>query len=369
LTQPTGPSRDRRHIPPAVQLSDDDSADDDYTLDPEEPKNLSTTVTNGLFGHYPLYSGTLADGTYAWRTQVSDTTDTSGWSATCYFHVDSTPPLAPTVSSPDYSTTGDNPGGIPGKFTFSPGASSDVVAYAYAWSPYAPTEVQAPRTGAPVTVTLVPPGQVNTLQVYSIDRAGNRSPTTTYRFTVMSTAPVVTPSTQTPDYGQPFTATISPGPHVTGVVSYTYTVNAGKATTVAAGPDGTATITVTFTSSGTNSLDVTSLSSNGWVSTVGEFSAYLDIAPVVTSDIYPDGVAAGGPGVTGTFTFTSRLPHTVSFTYDVDFGDPVTVPASPDGTATITWTPQASSGYLLEVVATGADGVATGSTYYIIDVA
>lgn len=166
---------------------------------------------------------------------------------------------------------------------------------------------------------------------------------TQYGFTVDTTAPDAHID-GTPVFGTSFSVRLSPGPHVTHVVSYTYAVNDGPSTTVKARADGTATIKVTFDRPGPNWVNVTSLSRNGWVSSLWQDYTYLETSPVVTSTTYPDGVAGGGVGVPGTFPFTARMPNITGFAYSIDWGAEQTVPASAGGTASITWTPDAPGG-------------------------
>lgn len=66
--------------------------------------------------------------------------------------------------------------------------------------------------------------------------------------------------------------------------------------------------------------------------------------PVITSAVYPSGTAGGGPGVAGEFTFSPNgSTDVVRYSYDFDNGDlSGSVDAGPDGTATVTYTPENS---------------------------
>ena len=326
------------------------------------------TAGNGVPITVSLQAGSLGDGgVYAWHTRTGDTTDTSPWSPTCLIHVDSTAPAVPGVSSPDYPPNALAPGGVSGRFTFTPNGSADVASYAYSWDGTMDHAVKPQRLGGAVTITLVPPpGPYDTLSVRTFDRAGNGSGIIRYSFNVDQTWPTVNVA-GTPTIGSPYTVRLAPGPHVTHVVSYTYTLNDGPGTTVKAAVDGTATITLVG-QSGQNWLRVTSLSRNGWVSSQGQYYTYLDSSPLVTSDVYPDGGTGGGVSVPGTFTFTSRLPKTTSFTYAFDWGAEQTLSAAADGTATVAWTPDTSGWHTLAVYAMAADGSVSDTTYYSITV-
>lgn len=68
------------------------------------------------------------------------------------------------------------------------------------------------------------------------------------------------------------------------------------------------------------------------------------------------GVYVGGPGVTGTFTLgPNGVPDVTGYFYQLASGWTY-VPAGPDGTATITWTPTAGGVYLLAVVSVDRAG-------------
>ncbi|WP_207128991.1 hypothetical protein [Actinocatenispora comari] len=323
-------------------------------------------------------AGTLADGvTYAWHTRARDGVDTSDWSATCYFVADTQRPDKPPAVTSTYTTDGWNAGGTPMQVTLSANGVSDVVAYQYSWkSPLGTIDVgngdpfdgkgfvRADTLGGSATVSLVPPNSgPNTLTVASYDRAYQQSDSTTYTVEVRDTSPVVTVD-GTPQYGSPVTVHLAPGPNVSDVDDYTYTVNGGAEQTVAAGSDGSATVTVEFDSPGLNQLDVRSHSSNGWVTPVKSWSVTFDTSPTVTSDTWPEYDTGGGVGVAGTFAVSSSLPGVVSFGYSFDWGDESVVAAT-DGGATIPYTPDSSGGHALEVYPILADGTHLSSyTYY-----
>lgn len=93
----------------------------------------------------------------------------------------------PTVSSVEYPADGVAHGGpgVSGLFTLASGAPS-AVKYVYAWAGgFQPATTVKVTAGAPHTVALTPPRYgLNTLEVYSLDRADRRSPTTSYAFLV-----------------------------------------------------------------------------------------------------------------------------------------------------------------------------------------
>jgi hypothetical protein len=164
-----------------------------------ETNKLSKSNTSGSSVSVTIPSGRLSDGgTYVWQAHTYDGVDFGGWSGTCEFTVDATPPPAPgSVASTDYPSTGVHGGvGIAGVFNISAPTTRphEVVAYAYSLDSGvltgAPT-VSA-RTGgdygATVTVRPLHDG-VHTLYVWSKDHAGRFSATArTYTFTVRAGA-------------------------------------------------------------------------------------------------------------------------------------------------------------------------------------
>jgi hypothetical protein len=161
------------------------------------------------------------------------------------------------------------------------------------------------------------------------------------------------------------TLKLTPNPSVGKVAGYTVRDNYGTPRTIAAGPDGTATVTITLKSIYGDSITVSSTSVNGWVSPDAHWSQYFDTTPTVTSADYPEGATSGGVGIAGTFVFASQIAHTASFTYQFDGEPAVTVPAAAGGTAQATWTPSLSGFHILNVYGTTADGVAMQPYYFV----
>jgi hypothetical protein len=342
----------------------------------------ANATPNGRWGGAPVPAGTLADNTtYAWQANLNDGTDTSAWSTTCYFTTDATAPGPPAVSLSNYPQSGWADGGTPAHFTFTANGTPDVAGFEYSWNtlpvicgytfgpdgqprwtdPYTqPGMVRADALGGSATVDVSPPGAgPNVLYVRSVDRACNVSSEVTSSVYVKDTSPTITPS-GTPTVGNPLTLTFTPNPAVTQVLSYTYQVNYGDTQTVAAGPDGSATVTVTPQNFGQFTVQAASHSANGWVSPKAMYSAYLDNAPTVTSDVYPDynatGRGGGGVGVTGHFTFGSPQAGVAGYEYWIDWNEYYTVTAGPDGTATVSWTPGSSGLHEIEVYAIDQNG-------------
>jgi hypothetical protein len=120
----------------------------------------------------------------------------SGWTAGCWFTIDTTAPPKPTISSSQYPecATADDPDtctrgggvGVPGTFTLTPGAS-DVVSYSYSLN-------DGKSTTEPIATPLVvTPNRerINKLRVQTVDGAGNTSDDATYEFSVAPGPPAV----------------------------------------------------------------------------------------------------------------------------------------------------------------------------------
>ncbi|MFE6662488.1 FG-GAP-like repeat-containing protein [Streptomyces sp. NPDC057697] len=144
---------------------------------------------------------TAADGNFSWRVRAQDRTSRSAWAPAddgpgCRFVYDPDRPSAPpTVESTDFPDASEGrpqetgKARKPGTFIVGDGGVDDVTSYEY-WTDWAP----GPRSVVPTAdldgdgrkdgeVTLVPPTSgPHTLNVRSLDAAGNRSDLTRYSF-------------------------------------------------------------------------------------------------------------------------------------------------------------------------------------------
>ncbi|MFF8294178.1 FG-GAP repeat domain-containing protein [Streptomyces globisporus] len=133
----------------------------------------------------------LPSGDYRWRVRATDPAGAaSPWTDHCLFSVDRVrPDRPPTVSSEEFpdgdagwpAETGD--ARTPGTFTFGARGVDDVVGYVW-YSTFDAQQREVPVSpGGTADVTVTPlSGGPHMLYVYSVDRSGNRSDTTTYRF-------------------------------------------------------------------------------------------------------------------------------------------------------------------------------------------
>ncbi|MEV4056091.1 hypothetical protein AB0J55_33200 [Amycolatopsis sp. NPDC049688] len=439
---------------------DDDYPGTEFAFWPAEHPDQRTTLGGSGRTSAEITSLVSEGVTYAWQVRGKDDSGVTGpWSATCKFTTDFTPPAAaPVITSPDYhaeAPPGSGGTGVPGTFVFDAKGDTDVVGFRWDGG-YA----AADHRGGKATVRYAPDwsGPAN-LSAAAVDAAGNQGPTAYYRFWVASNQPGVT-CTPYDDYvGVTRTCTFTPY-GTTPVTGYVYHLTNQPDETVAAGPDGTATVTVTpsdpqltylqvavrarlatgyLTAEHSTSVvsepgepEVESLTANptqglpaqfrvhavlpGSVSftyhwnqedlitvpldadgtatvTVtpsasfwGSFYGYTTTAtgvrsgwgglnvsvasnkPNVTSAEYPEGQTSGAVGVPGTFVFSSPVPGAASYTYDFGGGVHGTVPAGPDGTASVVFTPTQSYINSIRVTTTFADGTVSedgGYTFYV----
>jgi hypothetical protein len=335
-----------------------------------------TEVNTGIIGSTPadtqitVPAGVLADGgKYVYKVKANDGQLDSKPSVSCRFNVDVTRPTnAPTVTSTDYPA-GTFPGsggpGIPGTFTFSAGGDKDITGFSY--GQFGEGFVAADRPGGTATVAITPtqPGQFR-LSVTGVDRAHNFGPSTTYTFWVNNNAPQIRDSNPQGDGNQPRTFTFGPG--MDGVVAYVYQFNNGAETTVVAGADATASVTVSTFSPGFNTLTVRSVTATGYRSYEARYGFYLPSAPTVRSDQWTfDTDIVGAPaGTTGTITFTPVMGVVTSYTWNIGGLPETVVAAAADGTATVSYTPTEPGYHFINVVGHTANGDTEQGTYYFV---
>lgn len=138
--------------------------------------------------------GRLVDGgTYAWRARTSDGHRRGPWSTPCEFTVDATAPEAPAgVTSTDYPSDRPQGGvGVPGDFVISPPGLRPEEVVAYGWTldsgvgPGSAATIPADEGTRGATLRVAPTRDgINTLRVWSKDRAGRFSSPVTWTFLV-----------------------------------------------------------------------------------------------------------------------------------------------------------------------------------------
>ncbi len=343
----------------------------------DDPANRWEVVYDHLYSSFSV--GVPPDrvtdnGTYAWQVRAEDADGgVSAWTEPCRFTVDRTrPSAAPTVSSEAYPEGGGPPGsggdGVPGDFTFTANGVADVVAFQYDSTSMGYGRVEADQPGGTATVSLTPrrDGPVD-VTVHSIDRAGNRSAGTLYRFWVRATAPVVeVPWTVT--IGEQLAATFAAVQD--GATTFGYRVDEGPEVTVPVGPDGTAEVRIDTPTSHEmyyHTLYVWSANAQGFRSGVTDRSFEVDPArPAI--EVEPGVVLLDQPVEV---TFRPSMPGVVSYTYWTyweELSERITVPAGPDGTARVTITPPGVGWVQLQATSTTAAGVESGAGWTMIEV-
>lgn len=185
-------------------------------------------------------------------------------------------------------------------------------------------------------------------------------------FRVRTTSPTITDANPTAGYGQPRTLTFAP--RMEDVVEYTYRLDDGPEQTVPAAADGTATVTITPTKPGYNTVYVRSRTAGDLPSGEGSYRFQLATKPTVSSVEYPinkvQGAVAGTPG---TFVLKAGMPGVTEFVYSFD-GRPVqTVAAGADGSASVGYTPTTAGIHRITVYTRTGDGIVSetfSGTFY-----
>jgi hypothetical protein len=309
-----------------------------------------------------LQYGSLTDGTYAFQVKSYDKDSETGWSEECRFTIDTVRPAgAPTVTSTDYpENTWSGGGGIPGEFTFSLPGVSDLDGFSYGlWNE---TSYVAADANGKATVTITPTRDgLVVLYVSGRDKAGNWSDRTAYYLYVKSTSPTIEDLDPEAWFGQPHRIALRPS--MDGVVSYVYTVGYGPEQTIAAAADGTAQITVTPEESYTE-IRVRSVTAAGLRSSEAWTYIVATTTPFVSSTDWPQGQLGKKLGSTGTFTFRPHMAGVTEYVWSINDMAPQTVPAGPDGTATVSWTANVPHWQYLVVYSRTADGIESEMAYH-----
>lgn len=322
------------------------------------------TGTDDIYGYLTTYydpDAQLADGvTYEWQVRAKDALATSAWSVTCRFTTDFTAPATgPVITSADYLPDDTGGTGIPGSFTFDAQGNTDVAGFTWSGG-----YVAADRPGGKATVVYTPTSSgTQAVYAWSVDAAGNTSPSGSYQFSVAANEPAVT-CTPASDYvGVPRQCTFSPRGNG-GATAYVYKLNQGAETTVPAGADGTATVTITPTQPEQfQTLSVRTKLTNGNLTAATVHRPGIRLGEP-TVDV-PATVVAGQPAE---FTFHAVLPGSTSFGYRWDEGEVVTVPAGPDGVGKATIVPSEPYWHQLTVFSVTAAGQRSGSTETYVEV-
>lgn len=152
----------------------------------------TVSVTSGTVARVTVPKATFKDRTsYSWQVRADDGRTASAWTDVCRFTVfKDRPSEQPDVSSPQFPDgaagwpTDTSPIRTEGVFTVTNGGGKDIASYEY-WSTLDATvrTVKPAAIGGSVTIKLTPTkAGPHTLNVRSLDRAGNRSDARGYVF-------------------------------------------------------------------------------------------------------------------------------------------------------------------------------------------
>jgi hypothetical protein len=249
----------------------------------------------------------------------------------------------------------------------------DVVAFLYRFDD-GPEQVVEGNVSASITYT-PELGGPHTLTVRSRTSDGTLSAPRVHTFTVAS-APTVT-SAEYPSHqesGLPgLEGTFGFDAPLRDVVEYRYTIEDQldpPVQTVAAGPDGTATITWTPSRDGVHYMYVWAVTADGFLSDRREHVIVVGSPnPRIVSTLYTS-TPAGGVGVPGTFEFSSYLPDIAEYEYWLNDDEPhLTVAAGADGVATVEIAPTRGLENVLNVRSRTTDGTVSEivQRYFTVD--
>lgn len=251
-------------------------------------------------------------------------------------------------------------------------AAANVVSYFYRLSDSADGTIQAgtvparPDGTADLTWTATDLA-IDNLTVQSIGADGARSATRHVRYHVDGAAPTLTRSGGL-GWVQP--ATFTAHTRMANPAEYVVTMNADEATRQVLRPaaDGSATFQLLpAPRRGSNEIRIFARDTAGVQSATNLILWSVSNRPRVTSTAFPaDGVGRVWPG---TFTVAAGLPGTTEFRYTINGSPVTTVPAGPDGTATIAWTPPGEGEVLLSVRSVTATGSVSSTTEHRVTIA
>lgn len=139
--------------------------------------SAGVSASNGEIARVTPPAGAFVHGgKYAVSAEVSDGRETSDRSGSCEFEVDTVQPdRPPLVSSTDFPADDESHGGgnMTGAFTFKANSVADVKGFYYGYENPPRTYVAADQLGGEATVDITVRPGFNTLNVQSVDRAGN----------------------------------------------------------------------------------------------------------------------------------------------------------------------------------------------------
>ncbi|MBW6439247.1 hypothetical protein KZ829_36545 [Actinoplanes hulinensis] len=263
---------------------------------------------------------------------------------------------APKVTSAEFDWPNDPVEGVAGSFTFTP-RTTNVVSYLYGFGDGTQHSVDAGADGTAALTWTPQKSGYFTITVYSVDAAGNRSQAAQESFSVISARPTVSVNAIGAHVGDPISVMAwSNRPDAAGIV---YSFDGGPQQTV---DSSYANFDVVGTHSGDSVLKVWVKLTDGTLSPPTEEIIHLADSPKVTAQ-GPFGTDAvmGRPV---SFTFTAAQEGATIFRYTVG-GVQQTVPAGPDGTATVTYeVPDGWGDVTVAVASVTADGTVSDTSTF-----
>ncbi|BBH66700.1 hypothetical protein ACTI_33850 [Actinoplanes sp. OR16] len=196
---------------------------------------------------------------------------------------------------------------------------------------------------------------------------GSLSPARTLPI-VITSAPVV--DVRGPYGGEPFQgmeATFTIKPALPDVVEYRYSFDDGEEHTLAAGPDGSATLDWTAPTWSYETLKISSVSADGTVSDTRQYGFGIDDPAISIQASWSEYSPSGGPGIPGRIGFHTWDGPVGRYLWRV--GDGPMQPVEPDesGSATyVPYTPEQSGPFTIQAQREFPDGRLSPVTEYTV---
>lgn len=249
--------------------------------------------------------------------------------------------------------------GVSGSFAFTP-KSVGVVAYRYDFGDGEEKTIEAAADGKAVLPWTASRAGYLTLTVRSVTADGVVSDPATSQFHVIDTHPSVRVSSEgLPDHdGVGLPVQVELLSELPGVTGFVYSYDGGPDQTVDEG--FFCFVEVVASRAGDSSFTARAKLADGTLSPATTIAIHTTDAPVATvhGPFGPSPVA----GMPATVTLAPGMPGVVEYRYHWGWdGEETTLPAGPDGKATLTWTPDAPTWLTLSVTSVTADGTVSSA--------
>jgi len=230
----------------------------------------------------------------------------------------------------------------------------NVTGFAYRFDGGAEIVLDAVGTSVAITVTPVHTGD-NTLTVQALLSDGTRSPQQRFTWQPFEAPVVTTDPLSGGSLAQPMTFTFRSALPYTR--EFRYALDSGADQTVAAGPDGTASVTFTPSSAGWLLGRVAGIAEDGTASPERRILIPVRDTRVAVWSVYTEWNARGGIGVPAMFFFsTAWTPEVVQYHYRLNDGPEQTTPIGDRSNTPVTLVPDRNGLNTLTVHGSTADG-------------